>query len=63
MPTYDISACLGEIKCELSFYQLSKLNDLTASMVQIDIAVKYLFIGLCGIIAVVFIWNVLKSLF
>ena len=63
MPIYDITACLGEINCELSFYQLTKLNDIATKIEQIDLVSKYLFIGLCGIIASVFIWNVLKSLF
>jgi hypothetical protein len=63
MPVFEIAQCLGEINCELSFYQLAKLNDIYLMIQQISLAVNYLFIGLCGIIAVVFIWNVLKSLF
>jgi hypothetical protein len=63
MPVYEITSCLGEINCELNYYQLAKLNELASRIEQVELGVKYLFLGLCGMIAVVFIWNVLKSIF
>ena len=63
MPSYDITACLGDVSCELAYHQLTKTNELLAIVQQVEIVSKNLLIGFVAMLAVVIAWNFLKSVF
>lgn len=63
MPEYSISACLGDVSCELSYYTLVKLDKIERNLQNVDLLAQNIFIGLIAVVAVAIGWKFLKTVF
>jgi len=62
MPIYDITACLGDVSCELLYHNLTKTNELLLILQQVDIVGKGLLVGFLAMVGVILVWNGLKAI-